>query len=143
MEPVYQCVLQCSSEMLGPLFPVLSKRRGTVVKDDLREGTQIFDVTAFLPVATSFGFAADLRKNTGGAANPQLLFSHFAVIAEDPFWTPSTVEELEDYGDGNALDAVPNVARDLITSLRVRKGLAVDQKIIKDATKQRTLAKKK
>ena len=32
---------------------------------------------ALLPVVESFGFAGDLRKQTSGAAHPQLVFSHF------------------------------------------------------------------
>jgi ribosome assembly protein 1 len=39
----------------------------------------------------SFGFADDLRKATSGAAtSPQLLFSHWEVLAQDPCFRPTT-----------------------------------------------------
>jgi len=53
-----------------------------VLAEDLREGTALFTITASLPVVESFGFAHDLRKNTSGAAHPQLMFSHFAALAQ-------------------------------------------------------------
>ncbi len=41
----------------------------------------------------SFGFADDLRKSTSGAAtSPQLLFSHWEVIAQNPCFRPTTGE---------------------------------------------------
>ncbi len=36
-----------------------------------------------------------------------------------------------------------NLARDLVDKVRRRKGLAVNEKVVKDATKQRTLARKR
>lgn len=30
---------------------------------------------------------------------PQLVFSHWAVVPMDPFWVPTTADELEHYGD--------------------------------------------
>lgn len=47
----------------------------------------------------SFGFAEELRRRTSGLAVPQLLFSHWEVIQEDPFWVPTTEEEILHYGE--------------------------------------------
>jgi len=38
----FRCDLQCSSSQLGSLYGVLNKRRGSVLKDDLIDGTDLF-----------------------------------------------------------------------------------------------------
>ena len=45
----------------------------------MKEGSQIFNIIATLPVVESFGFAEDIRKKTSGLASPQLVFSHWEV----------------------------------------------------------------
>jgi len=136
MEAMYRVVLQCESDALGALYGVISRRRGRIVGEELREGTTTFLVEAFLPVADSFGFAGDVRKKTGGEASPQLLFSHWELIPQDPFFVPRSEEELEFHG---ALDATPNLARDLVDHVRRRKGLQVQEKVVQHAEKQRTI----
>lgn len=88
----------------------------------------------------SFGFADEVRKKTSGLASPQLVFSHFDVVFGDPFWVPSTTEELLHYGE--KADA-RNPARDLMNEVRKRKGLFVEEKLVEHADKQRTLGKNK
>jgi hypothetical protein len=46
-----------AAEVLGRLYGVISRRRGTILDEQLREGTNVFAITASLPVAESFGFA--------------------------------------------------------------------------------------
>ena len=75
------------------MYAVLRKRRGEVLAEDLREGTALFTITASLPVVESFGFANDLRKNTSGAAHPQLVFSHYEALAQDPRFVVLTEED--------------------------------------------------
>jgi len=61
------------------MYAVIGRRSGRVVSDELREGSSMFNVTAVLPVAESFGFADEIRKRTSGLASPQLHFSHWEV----------------------------------------------------------------
>ncbi len=68
-------ILYCTGRMYG----VVSKRNGQVLTEEMREGSPIFDITAALPVAESFGFAEEIRKRTSGLASPQLFFSHWEV----------------------------------------------------------------
>ena len=75
-------VLYHSSSYLlfsGKLCGVLGKRFGRVIEDTMKEGSQIFNIKAVLPVVESFGFAEDVRKKTSGLASPQLMFSHWEV----------------------------------------------------------------
>ena len=64
-----------------------------------QEGSDSFSVHALIPVVDSFGFAEEIRKKTSGLASQQLVFSHFSVIFDDPFWVPSTKEELLHFGE--------------------------------------------
>ena len=36
-----------------------------------------------------------LKKTSGNGTAPQLQFSHWQTQSENPFWRPTTVEELE------------------------------------------------
>lgn len=101
----------------------------------------MFTVQAHLPVAESIGFSEELLKRTSGSAYPQLVFAHWDVLEQDPYWTP-TAEELEQHGD-NAASLGLNVARRLMDDVRRRKGLYVEEKIVEHADKQRTLKKNK
>ena len=141
VEPIYACELQCDQGQLGNLYGVLSKRRGEVVKEDVIDGTSLFLLSATIPVSESFGFAQELLKKTSGNGTaPQLLFSHWQIIDIDPFWKPSTEEELENFGDQAGEH---NFARNLIDKIRKSKGLPIEEKIVKDAEKQRNMNKKK
>jgi ribosome assembly protein 1 len=58
------------------------------------------------------------------------------LLDQDPFWVPTTEEELEDLGE--KADRA-NVAKNYMDAVRDRKGLFVDRKIVEFAEKQRTL----
>lgn len=64
------------------------------------EGTELFVISARLPVIESFGFSAELLEWTSGAATaPQLSFARWDLMDFDPFWVPATEDELEDFGE--------------------------------------------
>ncbi|GBG91742.1 hypothetical protein CBR_g53556 [Chara braunii] len=140
VEAMYFCEVNTSSDMLGQAYGVLAKRRARIIREDMREGTAMFTIHAYMPVAESFGFAEELRRKTSGAASPQLVLSHWEAMAEDPFFVPRTEEEVEEFGDGASV--LPSVGRRFMDAVRRRKGLHVEEKLVEKATKQRTLAKK-
>ncbi|KAI4159092.1 MAG: hypothetical protein LQ342_006869 [Letrouitia transgressa] len=134
---MYSCEIQASTEVLGRVYAVITRRRGRIVSESLKEGTPFFTVLSVLPVAESFGFSDEIRKRTSGAASPQLVFHGFEMLDEDPFWVPFTEDELEDLGE---LADRENVAKRYMDGVRVRKGLAVrGRKLVRDAEKQKTL----
>ena len=139
MLAVYRCSIQTTAEMLGRVYSALGRRHGRVVSEDYYEGTGFFTVNSRLPVAESFGFADDLRGRTAGIAIPQLVFAGFETLPEDPYWAPSTEEELEDHGVGN--EAAENLAMRHLVRIRERKGLFVERKTVQFAVKLRTLRK--
>ncbi|KAI0356432.1 translation elongation factor 2 [Trametes cingulata] len=136
MLAMYTCDIQASTDVLGKVYGVVAKRRGKIVAEEMKEGTEFFTVRAKLPVVESFGFADDIRKRTSGAASPQLIFSGYEMLDQDPFWVPTTEEELEDLGE--KADRV-NLAKSYMDAVRERKGMFVDRKIVEFAEKQRTL----
>ncbi|XP_009778707.1 uncharacterized protein [Nicotiana sylvestris] len=140
VEAMYFCELNTPHDQLGNTYSVLNRRRAHVVNEEMQEGSSLFTVHAYVPVAESFGFADELRRKTSGAASALLVLSHWEALPQDPFFVPRTEEEKEEFGDGAS---VPHsIARKLMDSVRRRKGLPVEEKVVQHATKQRTLARK-
>ncbi|XP_063679742.1 elongation factor-like GTPase 1 [Bolinopsis microptera] len=140
MIAMYKCEVQATAEVLGRVYGVLAKRQGRVISEELKEGSGTFVIAAVLPVAESLGFADEIRKKTSGFAMPQLVFSHWETLQEDPFWVPTTEEELAHFGE---LGDSGNLAHDYMMSARKRKGLSTDEQIVVSGEKQRTLKKNK
>ncbi|CAH1802925.1 unnamed protein product, partial [Owenia fusiformis] len=140
MAAMYACEIQCTAEVLGKMYGVLGKRNGRILSDDMKEGTQMFNVEAVLPIIESFGFAEEIRKKTSGLASPQLKFTHWEVVDVDPYWVPTTDEEYIHFGE--KADSA-NQAEKYMNQVRKRKGLKVQEKIVEHAEKQRTLKKNK
>jgi hypothetical protein len=45
------------ADVLGKVYGVVSRRKGKIVSEEMKEGTSFFTVRALLPVVESFGFA--------------------------------------------------------------------------------------
>lgn len=136
MWAMYSCDIQTSVEVLGKVYAVVQQRRGKIVSEEMKEGTPFFQIEAHIPVVEAFGFSEDIRKKTSGAAQPQLVFAGFECIDLDPFWVPTTDEELEELGD---IADKENIAHRHMNAVRRRKGLFINEKVIQNAEKQRTL----
>ncbi|KAJ1335176.1 ribosome assembly protein 1 [Microdochium nivale] len=136
MLAMYSCEIQASTEVLGRVYDVLTRRRGRVLSEQMKEGTPFFTIQSLLPVAESFGFSDEMRKRTSGAAQPQLIFTGFEILDEDPFWQPFTEDDLEDLGE---LADKENVAKRYMDGVRRKKGLLVEGGVKVAAEKQKTL----
>ena len=136
MLAMYSVEIQASTEVLGRVYATISRRHGRILTESLKEGTPFYSILSLLPVAESFGFSDEIRKRTSGAAQPQLVFSGFEVLDEDPFWVPQTEEELEDFGEKGDRE---RISRRYVDAVRGRKGLLVGRKVVGDAEKQKTL----
>lgn len=138
MLAMYLCYMQCTQEVMSKLYGVIHRRGGRFLEQQMQVGTNLFLMEAVLPVAESFGFSDEIRKKTSGLAVPYLMFSHWEALNFDPFWVPTTEEELLHYG---VTADSENIARKYINSVRKRKGLPVDEKVVDSAEKQRTIKK--
>lgn len=126
-----------AGEVLGKVYGVVAKRKGRIISEEMKEGTAFFTVSALLPVVESFGFAdgssrsctlsraradplffTEIRTRTSGAASPQLVFHGYEILDQDPFWVPTTEEELEDLGEKADKE---NIAKKYMDTVRRRK----------------------
>lgn len=142
VEAMYKCDIQTPINIIGNVYAVLSSRRAKILGEDVEEGTGLFTIKSLLPVAESFGFINELRDKTSGAASPHLVFSHWEILDVDPFYVPTTKEEIEEFGvieEGKIM----NIAKKYVDQVRKRKGLLVREKLVERADAQRTLSKKK
>lgn len=104
MEPMYLIDITVPQNAHAGVYSTLNKRRGEIYKIEERIGTPLTQIQAYLPVKESFGFTEELRKNTGGQAFPQMKFSHWQIVAGDPFREGSS-------------------ANDIVMDVRKRKGM--------------------
>ena len=139
VEAYLKCEILTSSSGLAGTYASIGSRQGNVVMEEMREGSDIFLIRAFLPLADSFGFVDELRKRSSGISSATMSFSHWQCNEEDPYFVPKTEEEREEHGE---VAALKNRSRKLLDGVRKRKGLLVEEKLVASATKQRTLAKK-
>jgi ribosome assembly protein 1 len=138
MLAMYVCEIQATAEALRNVYGVVQQRGGSITSEEMKEGTPFFTIVARVPVIEAFGFSEDIRKKTSGAASPQLVFDGFEMLDIDPYWVPKTEEELEDLG---VFAERENIGRRYMNTIRRRKGLFVDEKLVKNAEKQRTMRK--
>jgi ribosome assembly protein 1 len=145
MEGHLRLTLHSSLSGLGPLYQVLSRRRGKVVNDTMVDGTDLLMITAMIPQAEAFGLTPELfAKTSGEVTAPEMLFDHWERLDVDPFWIPTSEEEREDFGElqtaGDSSAGLDNTALKYIRQVRRRKGLTVDSsRTVANAEKQRTL----
>lgn len=50
------------AETLGRVYGVISRRRGRITSEEMKEGTPFFQIRALLPVVESFGFADGYKQ---------------------------------------------------------------------------------
>lgn len=64
-----RCMLGCIAKCITLL--------NNGVQEEMREGSDLFTVHAYLPAEASFGFADELRRRSSGAATASLMLSHW------------------------------------------------------------------
>ncbi|KAJ3571253.1 hypothetical protein NPX13_g5447 [Xylaria arbuscula] len=107
-EPVFLVEIQVPENAMGGVYGVLTRRRGHVFNEEQRPGTPLFTIKAYLPIAESFGFNADLRQATSGQAFPQMVFDHWQHLP-----------------GGSPLDKTSKVGQ-IVETMRKRKGIKVE-----------------
>jgi elongation factor G len=78
LEPVMKVEVVMPEEFMGDVIGDLNSRRGQIEGMESRGGTQV--VRSFVPLATMFGYATDLRSMTQGRATYSMEFSHYAEV---------------------------------------------------------------
>lgn len=94
LEPIYLADISCPQDSTGGIYGVLTTRRGHVFAEEVRHGSPIVQLKAYLPVSESFGFTGALRAATGGKAFPQNSFSHWQALNTDPLTAGTKANEI-------------------------------------------------
>jgi len=84
-EPMFLVDITAPQDAQGGIYNCMNQRRGVVISEEQREGTNLIHMKAHLPVAESFGFTGALRQATSGQAFPQCAFSHWEIVNGDPY----------------------------------------------------------
>jgi elongation factor G len=86
LEPIMAVEAVTPEEYMGDVIGDLNGRRGKVESMTSRGGAQV--VKAFVPLASMFGYATDLRSRTQGRATFTMQFGHYEAVPQ------SVAEEL-------------------------------------------------
>src|SRR5262249_19125095 len=78
LEPVMSLEVVTPDESVGDVLGDLHARRGKVAGITARPGVQT--VACFVPMATMFGYAPDLRSRTRGRATSAMELDHYAEV---------------------------------------------------------------
>jgi elongation factor 2 len=115
--------IRCSEDAIGGVYSSLNKRRGQVFSAE-QHPAPLFTVKAYLPVAESFGFNAELQKHTGGKATPQCVFSHWESMNGCKWAVVYVYMHLTAFIFSAPLEKGSKI-EELVRKIRVRKGLKV------------------
>jgi elongation factor G len=80
LEPVMSLEVVTPEENVGDVLGDLHARRGKVAGITVRHGVQA--VACFVPMATMFGYATDLRSRTRGRATYSMELDHYAEVPQ-------------------------------------------------------------
>ena len=78
MEPVMKVSVITPDDYLGDVIGDLNSRRGLIQGMEARTGAT--QVNAFVPLASMFGYATDLRSKTQGRAQYSMEPSHYTEV---------------------------------------------------------------
>ena len=78
LEPIMPVEVTTPEEFMGDVIGDLNSRRGHVQGMEVRAGAQV--IRAFVPLASMFGYATDLRSATQGRAVYSMEFDHYAPV---------------------------------------------------------------
>jgi elongation factor G len=81
LEPVMRVEVVLPDEFMGAVSGDLNSRRGRIVEQEVRPGTQI--VRALVPLSSMFGYATDLRSRTQGRATYTMHFAHYEEVPKN------------------------------------------------------------
>ncbi|WIG60230.1 MAG: Translation elongation factor G [Ktedonobacterales bacterium] len=78
LEPIMKVEVTTSPDFYGDVLGDLSRRRGHIVGNEERGGTQV--IRAHVPLAEMFGYVNELRSMTSGRASYSMEFDHYAEV---------------------------------------------------------------
>jgi len=80
LEPIYRIQVSVPAEWVGQVSSLLTRKRGRILSSEQKGA--LLAVDGYIPVAETFGLAADLRSATSGHAFWQSQFDHWERVPE-------------------------------------------------------------
>jgi len=99
LEPVYKIGVSVPAQWVGEVSGLITRKRGRIMSSEQKGALTV--ITGYIPVAETFGLAADMRSATSGHAFWQSAFDHWEKAPE-------------------------NVAAEIIKATRERRGLPLE-----------------
>ena len=81
LEPIMKVVVTAPDEYMGDVMGDINARRGQIVGSDIRNGAAVIE--AHVPLASTFGYATDLRSKTQGRATYSMEPSHYVELPKN------------------------------------------------------------
>lgn len=97
LEPIYRIQVSVPVQWVGAVSSLITQKRGRILSSEQKGA--VLKIDGFIPVAETFGLAADMRSATSGHAFWQSQFDHWEKVPE-------------------------NLAADVIAQIRERRGLS-------------------
>ncbi len=99
LEPIYKIGVTVQAQWVGEVSSIITRKRGRIVSSEQKGPLTM--ITGYIPVAETFGLAAELRSATSGHAFWQTQFDHWEKAPE-------------------------NIAQAVIEDIRKRRGLPLE-----------------
>ena len=80
VEPIMKVEVVVPEEFMGDVIGDLNSRRGHVSATEERANARV--ISAFVPLATMFGYVTDLRSKTQGRGSYSMEFDHYEVLPQ-------------------------------------------------------------
>ena len=78
LEPIMKVEAVVPEEFIGDIIGDLNSRRGHVLGMSDRANAKV--ISAYVPLATMFGYATDLRSATQGRGSYVMEFDHYEIL---------------------------------------------------------------
>ena len=81
LEPIYKIGVSVPAQWVGDVSSIITRKRGRIVSSEQKGPVSM--ITGYIPVAETFGLAAEMRSATSGHAFWQCTFDHWEKVPEN------------------------------------------------------------
>jgi len=85
LEPIYRVSVTVPAQWVGEVSSIITRKRGRIISSEQKG--PITNISGFIPVAQTFGLAAEMRSATSGHAFWQSTFDHWEKVPENTAYT--------------------------------------------------------
>lgn len=125
VEPMFEVEVECNSDDMGAVYSAVAARRGGVDATDVADEGRKLNITAHVPIMTSFGLDATLRGDTSGRAFMSCQFGGWSDVPGEIGFAAATAGKRAAKGAAEPrAGAADSLATVVVGEVRARKGMA-------------------